>query len=233
MGVLRYFPGSEPEHAAEPATSLSDAVDSDSDVAGPPAAVRPAVVVPEPEPEPGWAVPGLSGLAGADRFASPEPPLRPEISAKAERISLGALSRHDVTEFEMRAKLFVRGFDDDESEAEVERLKQVGLIDDLAVAERLLTSLRDRKGLADGSIASALRVRHIPQDVIDSVLADPDEEANLDRLEALARERARRLGSLEPAVAERRLMAYLMRKGYSGNSVRDAVRRALASQPLR
>jgi regulatory protein len=227
MGVLRYFPGSEPDAETRPAASDEAASSPDAAVVAEP------VADPVIEPEPAWAVPGLTGAPAPHRFDLPDPPKRPEISAKAERISMGALSRHDVTEAEMRDKLLVRGFDEGEAEAEVERLKQVGLIDDQAIAERLLTSLRERKGLADGSIASALRVRRIPQDVIDTVLADPDEEANLDRLEALARERARRLGSLEPAVAERRLMAYLMRKGYSGGSVRDAVRRALASAPMR
>jgi regulatory protein len=66
--------------------------------------------------------------------------------------------------------------------------------------------------------------------VIDAALVEEseDDETTQERLGDLARERARRLATLPPEVAERRLMGYLQRKGYSGSAVRAAVERALA-----
>ena len=150
-------------------------------------------------------------------------------------MALAALTRHDTSEGEIRAKLVAKGLDESDVEAELERLRRVGLIDDAAFAARLIERLRERKGLGDQAIRSTLRGRLVPQDVVDVVLADQaeDEETAADRLQEVADDRARKLGSLARVVAERRLMAYLMRKGYSGSSVRTAVRAALEGADIR
>ncbi len=176
-----------------------------------------------------WAVPGVDG---------DEPPAAAEptrASRRAENVALAALTRHDTTEGEIRAKLVAKGLDEGDVEAELERLRRVGLIDDAAFAARLIERLRERKGLGDQAIRSTLRGRLVPQDVIDVVLADQaeDEETAAERLQEVADDRARKLGSLSRVVAERRLMAFLMRKGYSGSSVRTAVRAALEGAGIR
>ncbi|MGT2424622.1 RecX family transcriptional regulator [Amnibacterium kyonggiense] len=172
-----------------------------------------------------WAVPGVDDQVD---------PVRPEptrAARRAENVALAALTRHDASEGELRAKLVAKGLEAEDVEAELERLRRAGLVDDTAFAERLITRLRERKGLGDQAVRSTLRGRLVPQEVIDAVLAGQveDEEVAADRLQAVADDRARRLGSLEYAVAERRLTAYLMRKGYSGSSVRTAVRSALST----
>ena len=172
--------------------------------------------------EPRWAVPGVD----EDAPAAAEPT---RSSRRAENIALAALTRHDASEAEIRAKLVAKGLDDDDVEAELDRLRRVGLIDDAAFATRLIDRLRDRKGLGDQAIRSTLRGRLVPQNVIDVVLAEQaeDEYTAADRLLEVAEDRARKLGSLAYPVAERRLIAFLMRKGYSGSSVRAAARTAL------
>ena len=69
----------------------------------------------------------------------------------------------------------------------------------------------------------------LPQAVIDAALAAnaEDDEAVDERLQEVADDRARRLASLPDDVAERRLTAYLMRRGYGGSSLRTAARDAL------
>ena len=174
----------------------------------------------------GWAVPGV------DDGRRRPPPRRPPVRAKrAENVAIAALTRHDASEGEIRAKLVAKGLEEQDVEAELDRLRRVGLIDDTAFAVRLIDRLRERKGLGDSAIRSTLRGRLVPQAVIDTVLAEQaeDEDVAAARLQEVADDRARRLGSLDHDVAERRLMAYLMRKGYSGSSVRTAVRAALDS----
>ena len=178
--------------------------------------------------EPRWAVPGVDEDSPA--------PVEPTRSSKrAENVALGALTRHDASEGEIRAKLVAKGLDEEDVEAELDRLRRVGLLDDAAFAARLIDRLRERKGLGDQAIRSTLRGRLVPQDVIDVVLAEQaeDEETTADRLQDAANDRARKLGSLTFTVAERRLTAYLMRKGYSGSSVRTAVRAALDGVGIR
>jgi regulatory protein len=205
MGVLRYFPGSEPpEQRASP--------EPDDSRSG----------------EDAWAVPVL-GPGRAE--AAPEPPSPAERRAdrRAENVALAALTRHDASEAELRAKLLARGLDETATEAELDRLKSAGLVDDAALADRLVRSLRERKGLGDGALRPALKARHLPPAVIDAALAAnaEDEEVVGERLQDVADDRARRLVSLPDDVAERRLTAYLLRRGYGGSSVRSAVREAL------
>ena len=171
---------------------------------------------------PRWAVPGVDEGAPA-----PVEPTRS--SRRAENVALAALTRHDASEGEIRAKLVAKGLEEEDVEAELDRLRRVGLIDDAAFATRLIDRLRERKGLGDQAIRSTLRGRLVPQDVIDVVLAEQaeDEDTAADRLQEVAEDRARKLGSLAYPVAERRLIAFLMRKGYSGSSVRTAARAAL------
>jgi regulatory protein len=202
MGVLRYFPGSEPP---EQRTS--------------------------PEPgDPGsgeaaWAVP----VPGPGAAPEPPSPAGGRADRRAENVALAALTRHDASEAELRAKLLARGLDEDAAEAELERLKSAGLVDDAALADRLVRSLRERKGLGDGALRPALKARHLPTAVIEAALAanSEDEEVVGERLQDVADDRARRLVSLSADVAERRLTAYLLRRGYGGSSVRSAVRAAL------
>ena len=114
-------------------------------------------------------------------------------------------------------------------EAELDRLKGAGLVDDAALADRLVRSLRERKGLGDGALRPALRARNLPQAVIDAALAAnaEDDDAVDERLQEVADDRARRLASLPDDVAERRLVAYLMRRGYGGSALRNAAKDAL------
>jgi regulatory protein len=178
--------------------------------------------------EPRWAVPGVDDGAPA----RPEPT---RSAKRAENVAIAALTRHDASEGEIRAKLVAKGLDDEDVEAELDRLRSVGLIDDAAFATRLIDRLRERKGLGDQAIRSALRGRLVPKDVIDTVLAEQaeDEDTAAERLQEAADDRARKLGSVAYAVAERRLTAFLMRKGYSGSSVRSAVRTALEGVGIR
>jgi SOS response regulatory protein OraA/RecX len=200
MGELRYFPGSEPRGPES------------SDDSGP--------------AEPEWRVPVIDT---PDEVA--DPAYSSERSARtAERVSLHTVARHDVSEAELRQKLLAKGLEPADVDAELERMTRTGLVDDAALAERLVRILRERKGLADAALRPALRARMIPPAVIDAALAAASEEPERieDRLDELAHDRARRLTSLPADVAERRLVGYLQRKGYQGSAVRTAAEAALA-----
>lgn len=183
----------------------------------------------EPSLQPQWAVPGVDDHAGQQ---APEPA---RTSRRAENVAMATLTRHDASEGEVRAKLVAKGLGDDDVEAELERLRRTGLLDDTAFAARVVANLRQRKGLGDSAIRSTLRGRLVPPAVVDAVLAEQaeDDETAEARLQEVADDRARRLTSLGYTVAERRLTAFLMRKGYGGPAVRSAVRSALERAGIR
>jgi regulatory protein len=179
-------------------------------------------------------VPGVDEDEEAVPASAPVEPVT-RSTKRASNVALASLTRHDASEAELRTTLTNRGLEEADVEAELDRLKAVGLVDDAALANRLIASLRERKGLGDAALRPALRARRIPQEVVDAVLAEhpEDDEVVEERLQEVADARARRLGSLTSEVAERRLIAYLMRKGYGGSAVRAAARSALERSGLR
>lgn len=146
---------------------------------------------------------------------------------RAENVSMHALTRRDMSRWELEKILIARELDPAEIELEIERLEGVGLIDDAALAETFVRTQHERKGLGRSSLISELRRRHIDQEHIDTALEQLDGEAELTRAIELATRRAPQLRSLDQATAHRRLNAYLMRKGYPSQIVRAAVDAAL------
>ena len=141
-------------------------------------------------------------------------------------VSMYALARRGMSAEEMADYLVGRDFDESEVELECERLLGVGLLDDFLLAETLVRSMRERKGLGKSSITAELRRRKIDASAIENALEDFGDD-ELERAVAIAEKRAPQLRSLDSATAKRRLGAFLMRKGYSGSVVSTAVARAL------
>ena len=127
---------------------------------------------------------------------------------------------------EMRDYLLGREFEAEAVDAEIERLQGVGLLDDGELAETLVRTLRDRKGLGRAALTAELRRRHLESDAIEGALDALDDD-ELERAIEIAIKRAPQLRSLDQTTAKRRLGAFLMRKGYSGSVVSTAVARAL------
>jgi regulatory protein len=149
----------------------------------------------------------------------------------AERISLRALTRRGLSQRELERTLRDRGIDDPTIEVEVERLTRVGLIDDVALAQTLVATLQERKGLGRSAIAAELTRRLLAPTAIEYALDLVDAGDELARAKELARKRASQLGSLDRDAAIRRLSSYLARRGYSGSTIRAAVDQALPARP--
>ncbi len=145
--------------------------------------------------------------------------------ARVSNVSMSALARRGMSSEEMRTYLLDREFDSDTVEAEIERLELVQLLDDEHLAETLVRTLRERKGLGRGAISAELRKRRIDPVIIEVALEDSGDEAS--RATELAVKRVGQMRGLDRTTAERRLSAFLMRKGYSGSVVSSAVAAAL------
>jgi regulatory protein len=181
-------------------------------------------VTPPPEP----AV-RSAGVHGADDSDEVVPETAGERSARAENVSMRALTRKGMSSAEMRALLKSRDLQEADVEYEVARLERVGLLNDYELAETLVRTLQDRKGLGRSAITSELRRRKIDAMAIDEALSALDGDDELTRAREIAIKRAPQLRSLDPETARRRLGAFLMRKGYSGSVVSSAVASALSA----
>lgn len=155
-----------------------------------------------------------------------------ERSARAHNVSMHALTRRGLSIQEMTDHLRARELDDAAIDYEVTRLTQVGLLNDNELAENLVRTLRERKGLGRTAITAELRRRKVEPAAIEQALeVDREDHGDdeLTRARELAVKRAPQLRSLDPETARRRLGAFLMRKGYSGSIVASAVASALSA----
>ena len=163
----------------------------------------------------------------APASAAPEPAR----AARAENVSMHALTRRGMSVAEMTRMLEAREIEPDEVEAELERLSGAGLLDDAALAENLVRTLQDRKGLGRSAISAELRRRKVDQFAIEEALGSIDPDDELTRAIEVATKRAGQLSSYDAATAKRRLGAYLQRRGYGGSVLTAAMNAALAPRP--
>jgi regulatory protein len=194
--------------------------------------VTPVEAAPEtPLPEQTSSSRSLFADQPADEPAPDEP--APDLPAPgaARHVSITALARRGLSRRELERHLRDRGFDDAEIDDEVARLERDGYVDDIALAQNLVGTLQERKGLGRSAIAAELTRRHLAPAAIEYALDLIDTGDELSRARELALKRAGQLRHVDRDTAVRRLSAYLARRGYGGSTIRAAVDQALPSVP--
>jgi regulatory protein len=151
-------------------------------------------------------------------------------SNRTENVSMHALTKRGMSVAEMTKLLERREIEPDEVEAEIARLEGVGLLDDQALAENLVRTLQERKGLGRSAVSAELRRRQVDPLAIEQALDAIDTDDELERAIEVATKRAGQLRSYDPETAKRRLGAYLQRRGYSGSVFSAAMEAALKPQ---
>jgi regulatory protein len=128
---------------------------------------------------------------------------------------------------ELRRKLVRNGFDAGEVEAALDRLTELGYLDDAAFARALVR--RRSAGRGPAALAAELTSKGIGRDGVAAALADFDPDSQL----AAATRLAERLYADNPVPGYREMLdrigAKLIRRGYSGSVVREACRTVLAA----
>jgi len=141
--------------------------------------------------------------------------------------ALGLLAVRQRSRREIQRRLERAGFGPEEIGEELDRLQQVGLVDDEAfarvVVEHSFTTRREGRRVVAGRLISA----GIAPDIVEAAL-DPVVGGEEERADALAVAKAAKLSSLPPDAAYRRLYGMLARRGYAPDVAGRAARRALA-----
>jgi regulatory protein len=151
----------------------------------------------------------------------------------ARNVSISALARRGLSRRELERHLRDREFSEDEIVEEVARLERDGYVDDVALAQNLVGTLQERKGLGRSAIAAELTRRLLAPAAIEYALDLIDTGDELSRAREIAVKRAGQLHHLDRETAVRRLSAFLARRGYGGSTIRAAVDQALPSSPRR
>src|ERR1700761_3392527 len=156
-----------------------------------------------------------------------EPP-REEL---ARALCLRLLTARARTRAELAGQLAKRGYPDDLSSRVLDRLTDVGLVDDAGFAEQWVHSRRANAGKGKRALAAELHTKGVDNDVITSVLGGINPAAERGRAEQLVRSRLRRgkLGDADLRVS-RRLVAMLARRGFDQTMAYDVVSVELAAE---
>lgn len=149
-----------------------------------------------------------------------------ELAKRAENIAMYALTRRAVSIREMEKLLKSRDLPDDVVATEIARLEGVGLLDDYALATDLAERFQRRKGLGASAVKQELGKRLLSPASIDLAVAElPGDQLELATDEA--RKRLSRLKGLDKETLNRRLYAYLQRRGFRGAEISNAIKAAL------
>lgn len=143
-----------------------------------------------------------------------------------ERATQGAItfvSYRPRSEREVRDRLRKRDFSQPAIDAAIERMRGWGYLDDQAFAQWWVENRAEHRPRGKRLLAGELRSKGVSPDVVGEVL----EETELDEYGAaleLARKRLGSLSSLDHQTQERRLAAFLGRRGYGWDVIRPVLK---------
>ena len=143
---------------------------------------------------------------------------------------LRLLTARARTRAELAGQLAKRGYPDDLSTRVLDRLTDVGLLDDADFAEQWVHFRRANAGKGKHALAAELHTKGVDNDVITAVLSGIDAGAERDRAEQLVQTKLRRENLDDDAKVSRRLVAMLARRGYSQTMAYDVVSVELAAE---
>ena len=132
------------------------------------------------------------------------------------------LSYRPRSETELRQRLQRRGFDGDNVAAVLARLKERGLVDDLAFAQFWKDNRQSFRPRSQWLTRLELRQKGVAQEIIDRVAAQVNDE---DCAYRAAVAKARRLSTADYEGFSRRLGEYLKRRGFGYGLIKSTVER--------
>jgi regulatory protein len=161
---------------------------------------------------------GRGRSRGRQRQAPPAGPgdLEADPEAVARSIVLGKLAVQARTRHELAKALAARDVPDEVADAVLDRMEDVGLVDDEAFARDWVQSRQQRRHLSRSALRRELQVKGVEREQIEEAVADVQGDDEVEAALALATKRFRSMQGLERDVQYRRLAGALARRGFGG-----------------
>jgi len=143
----------------------------------------------------------------------------------AERAALRALARRAHARLDLQRRLVKKQHPPAAVDAALERLASRGLLDDRQFAEQY-AALRATRGKGPARLLGDLMAQGVERRTAEHAVRRALEEEGIDpglEARAVAAKRARQLAGLPVSVRKRRLLAFLVRRGYAGAQVKELV----------
>ena len=163
---------------------------------------------------------------------SPEDPMG-DPEAVARNLCLRALTGAPKTRAQLADLLARNDVPEHAAETVLDRLTEVGLIDDAAFARAWVDSRSAGRGLARRALSAELRAKGVEPDVAAEAVEAVDDDDERATARRLVDRKVGAMRRLDRATATRRLMGMLARKGYNGGLAAAVVREALDDEPDR
>jgi len=144
---------------------------------------------------------------------------------KAREKALQFLSNRPRSEWEVRQNLRKAGYGDETIDRVLERLRGVGLVDDAAFVRYWIDNRAQFNPKGEVALRQELRRKGVAREVIDTVLEESDHAEDKAALQA-ALAKADRYRQLPRQEFAQKLGAYLARRGFDYETVREAVQAA-------
>jgi regulatory protein len=138
-----------------------------------------------------------------------------KLEQRAKNVLLFQLSRSMKTRFQLAAILKKREIPDEIANAVLDRFTEAQLIDDAAFARAFVNSRIAVSGKSRSVIARELKQKGVSAQDAESALSAIDAELEDQTAYSVAKKRYQQLSTLDPEVRRRRLMGFLMRRGFS------------------
>jgi len=126
------------------------------------------------------------------------------------------------SEFEIKTKLLQRGFDNNTIEKVIDNLKEQGLVDDMAFAQFWKENRDAFSPRSRWLIKLELRQKRVPDEIMEQVLNTVNDDESAYRA---ALSKARNLPTTDYQEFQRRLGAYLKRRGFSYETINHTIKR--------
>lgn len=172
--------------------------------------------------------------SSAAHAPAPDPQTRerePDPHDVARQIVLRQLAMAPRSRAQLEEKLARRDCPPEVAAAVLDRMTEVGLVDDEAYAQMLVRTQHAGRGLAKRALARELHTKGIDDDLAQAALASIPDAVERDRARELVDKKLRSMHGLGVTVQTRRLAGMLARKGYSPNITYAVIREAIADAP--
>ncbi|MES9516088.1 recombination regulator RecX [Rhodococcus erythropolis] len=165
------------------------------------------------------------------RQRSEKPSQRAEggTAAQAKDACLRLLTDRARSRSELETKLSGRGFEPEIITKVLDRLQEIGLIDDADFANQWVHSRHTYSGKGKRALAVELRLKGIDQDVASEALSQIDPEDERERAAELVRRKLKNKPIDDRDKVTRRLVSMLARKGYSAGMSYEVVKAEMAA----
>ena len=145
----------------------------------------------------------------------PNDPTPEKLEQRAKNVLLFQLSRSMKTRYQLANILKKREIPDEIATAVLDRFTEAQLIDDAAFARAFVNSRLAIAGKSKSVISRELKQRGVSAQDAEQALSVIDSELEDKTAFTVAKKRYQQLSTLDPEVRRRRLMGFLMRRGFS------------------